>query len=334
MTQNTVNLGFWGDLPKPIMALAPMYDATDAPFRRLVARHGKPDVIITEFVSCDGLCSRGRENLMYHLKYDESERPIVAQIFGEKPETHYETALLMQELGFDGIDINMGCPVKTICKTGAGSAMINTPDLAKEIIKETIRGAGKLPVSVKTRIGWNQISTEEWVGHLLEVNPAVITLHLRTRKEMSDVDAHWDEIHKAVDLARGTGTLIVGNGDVESLEEAEKLAKDTGVDGIMIGRAVFGNPWLFNRNRRREDVPLDEVFDVMIEHADLYEEVFEGKRNFAVMRKHLRAYAREFDGSRELRKMLEEVNSAGDLRGILERFKKSSINRLSDEVKS
>ena len=332
MAQKSVNLGFWGDLPKPIMALAPMYDATDAPFRQLLARHGKPDVIITEFVSCDGLCSRGRGNLMYHLRYDESERPIVAQIFGEKPETHYETALLMQELAFDGIDINMGCPVKTICKTGAGSAMINTPELAKEIISETIRGAGKLPVSVKTRIGWNHISIEEWVSHLLEVNPAVITLHLRTRKEMSDIGAHWDEIYKAVELAKGTDTLIIGNGDVGSLKEAEKLAKETGVDGIMIGRAVFGNPWFFNRERQREDVPLDEVFDVMIEHADLYEEIFEGQRNFAVMRKHLRAYAREFDGSRELRKMLEEVNSADDLRGIIESFRSHASRRLEISI--
>jgi nifR3 family TIM-barrel protein len=305
-----------------------MYDATDAPFRRLIARHGKPDVMITEFVSCDGLCSRGRENLMYLLKYDETERPIVAQIFGEKPETHYQTALFMQELGFDGIDINMGCPVKTICKTGAGSAMINTPELAKEIIRETIRGAGGLPVSVKTRIGWNHISTEEWVGYLLDAGPAVITLHLRTRREMSDVGAHWDEIHKAVELARNTDTLIIGNGDVGSIEEAEQLAKETGVDGIMIGRAVFGNPWFFNRNQRREDVPLEEVFETMIEHAELYEDVFEGRRNFAVMRKHLRAYAREFDGSRELRKMLEEVNSAEDLRKILKSFNAGTALRL------
>ena len=328
MANDLVNPGFWGTLPRPILALAPMYDATDAPFRRLVARYGKPDVIITEFVSCDGLCSPGRENLMYHLKYHESERPIVAQIFGEKPETHYETALLMQELGFDGIDINMGCPVRAVCKTGAGSAMINTPDLAKEIIRATKSGAGKLPVSVKTRIGWNHISTEEWVGHLLEAGPAAITLHLRTKKEMSDVDAHWDEIHKAVELAKSTDTLIIGNGDVESREGAEKLVEETGIDGIMIGRAVFGNPWLFSRSRRREEVPLEEVFDVMIEHAELYEEIFEGRRNFAVMRKHLRAHAREFDGSRELRKMLEDVNSVEDLRGILNTFRRQLSRRL------
>ncbi len=305
-----------------------MYDATDAPFRRLLARHGKPDVIITEFVSCDGLCSSGRENLMYHLKYHESERPIVAQVFGEKPETHYETALLMQELGFDGIDINMGCPVKAVCKTGAGSALINTPELAKDIIRATKRGAGHLPVSVKTRIGWNHITTEEWLGHLLEPGPAAITLHLRTRKEMSDVDAHWDEIHKAVELAKSTDTLIIGNGDIGSIEEAERIAEETGIDGVMLGRAVFGNPWLFNRDRRREEVPLEEIFDVMIEHADLYEEIFERRRNFAVMRKHLRAYAREFDGSRELRKMLEEVNSVADLRQILDPFRARLSNRI------
>lgn len=303
------------------MALAPMYDVTDAAFRLMVTRHGKPDVMFTEFVSCDGMSSAGRPNLIHHLKYDPSERPIVAQVFGDKPQKHYETAQLVKELGFDGIDLNMGCPVKTVCKTGAGAALINNPELAIELIEETRRGAGSLPVSVKTRIGYDTIGTEEWIGHLLKASPAAIIVHLRTRKEMSDVKAHWEEIEKAVALADGTGTLILGNGDVANLAEAEKLARETGVDGIMLGRAIFGNPWLFNREIELDSITPEDKLEAMLEHADLYEDIFRGQRQFAVMRKHLFAYASGFHGSKELRKMLENVSNSSEVREAIEQFR-------------
>lgn len=320
MNDNHEKLGFWHRLGRPIFVLAPMADVTDAAFRFIIAKHGKPSVLITEFVSVDGLCSRGRPFLIKTLRYHESERPIVAQFFGEKPDHFYECALLAQELGFDGIDINMGCPVKTVVKTGSGAALIKTPDLAKEIIRETKRGAGPLPVSVKTRIGYNKIIVEEWVNHLLEVEPAVITLHLRTAKEMSLVKAHWDVMESAVKLIRQTDTLILGNGDVKDLSHARELIAATGIDGVMFGRAIFGNPWLFNDSVDPNQVSLHDRFSVMLEHAHLYEQMFAGEKNFAVMQKHLRAYAYGFNGAKELRVRMEGMKSAEELEQILQSY--------------
>ena len=317
---NFPNLGFWAKLRKPIYSLAPMADVTDAPFRRIVAGYGKPDVFWTEFVSCDGLCSRGRPKLLRYLKYSEQERPIVAQFFGANPEHFYQSAQLAVELGFDGIDINMGCPVKVICKNGSGASLIKTPDLAGEIIRATIGGAGNLPVSVKTRIGYNSIITEEWVRYLLETKPAAITLHLRTAKEMSKVEAHWDEINIAVRLATGTGTLIFGNGDVPDLDTADRLVSETGIDGIMLGRAIFGNPWLFNRKRKKEDITLEERFSVMVEHSRLYEELFGPEKSFLIMRKHLFAYATGFSGAKQFRGLLESVSSSKDVERAVSSF--------------
>lgn len=319
--------GFWNTLKRPIHVLAPMVDVTDAAFRRLIARHGKPDVLFTEFVSCDGLSSPGRKNLMHILKYDESERPIVCQFFGANPEKYYEAALLAQELGFDGIDINMGCPERKILKQGSGGALIKTPELAKEIIRETKRGAGVLPVSVKTRIGANQITTEEWVSHILQEEPACLTLHLRTIKEMSKTAPHWDQAEIAVRLAEKTNTLILGNGDIQSLEAADEMIMKTGLDGIMFGRAIFGNPWLFNSKIKYDEISLDEKLEAALEHADLYEEIFGKQKNFLIMRKHLREYPTGFLGAKELRAQLQTVDSAADVHRIVAEFR--SINRKS-----
>ena len=245
-----MQFGFWKKLKKPIFAMAPMANVTDAAFRRIIAKYGKPDVMFTEFVSCDGLMSVGREKLLVDFMFTEAERPIVAQIFGSKPDNFYKTALLIQELGFDGIDINMGCPDRNIEKQGAGAALMKNPKLAQEIIRETKRGAGKLPVSIKTRIGYNKNILSEWLLALLETEPAAIILHARTRKEMSSVPARWEVIADAVRIRDGydntkNKTLILGNGDVKDLADAEEKIKATGADGVMIGRGIFGNPWLF-----------------------------------------------------------------------------------------
>jgi len=317
--------GFWAGLNKPILALSPMDDVTDAAFRLLIARCGKPDVLITEFVSVDGLCSAGRERLLKDLRYDESERPIVAQLFGSNPELFRQSAQLAAELGFDGIDINMGCPVRAVCNIGSGSSLINTPALAQEIIQATIAGAAKLPVSVKTRIGYNQLQTEEWAKPLIEAGPAAITFHLRTKKEQSTVPAHWEEMPKIVRLARGTGVLILGNGDITSREQAERVCAETGCDGVMIGRAIFGNPWLFNRQRRIENITLDELLATMIEHCHLYDRVFGDDKKFLMMRKHLMAYASGFPGAKELRMSLERVFSSGDVVAAVEAFRRSVV---------
>lgn len=315
--------GFWEHLPRPFFILAPMADVTDAAFRIHISKCGKPDVLYTEFVSVDGLCSRGRDKLMIHLRYSEIERPIVAQFFGNKPDNFFTCAELARDLGFDGVDINMGCPDKSVCKGGSGAGLIRNPDLAKEIIDATIEGAGDLPVAVKTRIGFTNIQIEEWTGHLLETNPVALIFHLRTRKEMSKVPAHWDQMHIPVQMAKGKDVLIVGNGDVWSLDHGYQLAEETGVHGLMMGRAVFGNPWVFNRTRRGVESTLEEKFAAMMQHARIFEQTFpDGEKPFYVMRKHLMAYANGFPGAKDLRRALEQINNSDDVAAAIESFRR------------
>ena len=238
---------FWKNLKKPFFALAPMYDVTDSAFRQVIAKYGKPDVFFTEFVSADGLASdKGREKLKRELYFTKAERPIVAQIFGAKPATIKIAAEIVAEMGFDGLDINMGCPDRAVIKQGAGTALIKNPKLAVAIIQAAKEGAPNLPISVKTRIGYSGIDElENWTKTLLKAMPTAITFHLRTMKEMSLVPAHWDLIKIPVALAKGMGTLIIGNGDVDSIKDGLAKAKEYSVDGIMIGREILGNPWLF-----------------------------------------------------------------------------------------
>ncbi|MCH7589431.1 tRNA-dihydrouridine synthase [PVC group bacterium] len=316
-----MNGNFWNRLKKPIFAMAPMADVTDAPFRRIIAKYGKPDILFTEFVSTDGLCSPGKEKLLRDLIYSEEERPIVAQIFGKNPEKFYETAKLIHALGFDGVDINMGCPDRRVCRSGAGASLIENPALAKEIIIATQEGSNGLPVSVKTRMGYHKNELETWVQNLLETQPAAITIHLRTKKDMSKVDARWDEIVLAVALAKDEETLIIGNGDIQNLKEARDMVEKTGVDGVMLGRAIFGNPWLFNPDVKVENISFEEKMKVLLEHAAVYEEVFQGKKKFAVMRKHFKAYVAGFPGSKELRGALEKTNSFKEVKNIIADFR-------------
>ena len=325
MSNRVSKKGFWAGLEKPILALSPMNTITDAACRRLMVRCGKPDVMLTEFVSVDGLCSTGRQRLLRDLRFDESERPILAQLFGNKPELFCKSARLIAELGFDGVDINMGCPVKAVCRSGAGAALMNTPELAREIIQAAIAGAGELPVSVKTRIGYQNIQTEEWTSHLLEAGPAAISFHLRTRKELSKAEAHWEEMPRIVALARGTGVLIIGNGDIRSVAQAEQVAAETGCDGVMMGRATLGNPWLFNRARNAEDITIEERLNTMLDHCRTYEEVFGTDKKFLLMRKHLMAYASGFPGAKELRVSLEKVFTADDVAAAVRTFRRRSV---------
>ena len=308
------------------MVLAPMANVTDAAFRQIIAKYGKPDVMFTEFVACDGLVSAGQKKLLVDFMYTESQRPIVAQIFGSKPENFYKTALLIQELGFDGIDINMGCPDRNVEKQGAGACLMKNPKLAQEIIRETKRGAGKLPVSVKTRIGYNKNSLSEWLPALLEIEPAAIILHARTRKEMSSVPANWDTIADAVRIRDEykSKTLILGNGDVQDLADAEEKIQATGADGVMIGRGIFGNPWLFNRKIDYAKMPVAEKLRVMVEHTYLFEKVLGEHKNFAIMKKHYKAYVNGFDGAKELRvKLMEGAETAADVERIVADFLKN-----------
>lgn len=311
--------GFWDTLKRPFFVLAPMADVTDAAFRRVIAKYGKPDVMYTEFVSVDGLLSPGREKLLRDLLYTESERPIVAQIFGSKPENFEKIARQLVEMGFDGIDINMGCPDRALVKSGSCGGLIGNFKLAQEIVEATKRGAGAAPVSVKTRIGRQKIATEEWIGALLEAKPAVITVHGRTVKEMSKVPAHWDEIGKAAALAKGTGTLVVGNGDVLTLQDAREKALRYGVDGVMLGRAIFGNPFLFNEALDQSDVTLRKKLDVLLEHTKLFEQLLGDQKNFVIMRKHFSSYIKGFDGAKDLRMELMECKNSDEMRAAIEK---------------
>jgi len=316
----TQDKNFWKKLPRPFFALAPMADVTDVAFRQLFVKYGKPDVLWTEFVSCDGLCSRGREVLLRDLEFGEDEHPIVAQIFGSNLEHCYETAQLVAKLGFDGIDINMGCPDRSIEKQGCGAAMINTPKLAQEVIRAVQKGAGDIPVSVKTRLGYNKDQTKEWIPAILETNIDALTIHGRTRKEMSLVDARWEDIAKVVEMAKGSDTVIIGNGDVQSLEDAREKASTYGVDGVMVGRGAFGNPWFFNAKRQKKDVPLEEQLEVAIEHTKLFEKKLGDIKNFAIMRKHYKAYVNGFDGAKELRVKLMEAHTAAEVEKTIHSF--------------
>lgn len=311
---------FWKNLEKPIMILAPMADVTDAAFRELIAKYGKPDVMYTEFVSADGFNSAGRDNLLIDFKYGEEQRPIVAQIFSCKPDSIFEVSKLIKKLGFDGIDINMGCPDKSICKQGCGAAMIKTPDIAREIVRAAIEGGGGLPVSVKTRLGVSRKEELEiFLPELLKEKIECVIIHARTKKEMSKVPADWSWIKRAVEIRseQGSNVLICGNGDVENLEQARARVKETGCDGIMIGRGIFGNPWLFNKEIDIKDVPLKERLAVAIEHTKLFEKYFKGIKPFAIMKKHFKAYVNDFEGAKELRMKLMEAVDAKEIEKIL-----------------
>ncbi len=324
---------FWQQLKRPFFILAPMADVTDMAFRQIVVSCGKPDVLFTEFVSCDGLCSeKGRPKLLPHLAFSDNERPVVAQFFGSKPENFFKCAQLAKELGFDGIDINMGCPAGKIVKQDSGAGLILNPELAKEIIRETKRGAGGLPVSVKTRIGYNKIITEEWISHLIEAGPAAIIIHGRTMKEMSKVPAHWDEIGKAAVLCRKAGIPIVGNGDVMSHAEGIEKASRYGLDGIMIGRGVFLNPWFFDPAvDPASKTPRDKIA-LMKKHIGLFTQLWGSDKNFDVMKRFIKVYINDFDGAKELRAALMTVRRAEDIDGILDPWYTGNMNKPKPKV--
>jgi nifR3 family TIM-barrel protein len=329
---------FWDTLPKPFFCLAPLADVTDAAFRRLIAKYGKPHVMFTEFVSADGLCSPGREVLLKDLLYTEAERPIVAQLFTSRPEKMEQAAALARELGFDGVDINMGCPDKSVEKQGAGAALIKSPSLAKEVIAAAKAGAKELPVSVKTRVGYNKVELESWIPALLETGLAALTIHARTRKEMSLVPARWEHVREAASLRNelAPDTLIIGNGDARDIADAKQKAAMSGADGVMLGRAVFGNPWLFSSlsdmaNSKgspignSQGLPSEYRLNVMVEHTKLFCELLGEIKSFAVMKKHYKAYVSVFDGAKELRVKLMDANNFEEVEAIVKDFLTSAI---------
>jgi nifR3 family TIM-barrel protein len=354
---------FWQQLRKqksPFFCVAPMADVTDPAFRALITKYGKPDVMWTEFVSANGLMSKGREVLGRDLVFSEAERPIVAQLFTSDPEMMEGAAKLCAELGFDGVDINMGCPDKTIEKQGSGAGMIKTPDVASAVIAAAKRGvaaAGKnIPVSVKTRVGYYTPEIQSWIKTILLQDIAALTVHARTRKDLSKVPAKWDYIKEVVALrdAVAPETVIIGNGDVVSLADGEAKARASGADGVMVGRALFGNPWFFDASRaivatlpkrapwilrtlpfikkffdtKRKaavssvkPISTEERLRVMVEHCELFEKMLGDVKRFAIMKKHLKAYVTGFDGAKELRiALMDTAENAADVRRIVKEF--------------
>lgn len=360
--------------------MAPMYDVTDAAFRAMVVKYSKefgsrtpklgvrlPNlttslVLFTEFVSVDGLASEaGRAKLLRELYYTEAERPIVAQIFGSNPATIESAVKLIRELGFDGVDINMGCPDRAVEKQGAGSALMKNSELAREIILAAKRGAQEMPVSVKTRLGYNKID-ESWWQTILEAKPDAVTFHLRTRKEMSDVPAHYEILPKIVALFKNCGIVLIANGDIKNVEAGKKLAEKYGIDGVMIGRGAFGRPYLFRLGHAKSDLATqsttshrlaDEVMrnatssepEVVfrtteekllnaLEHSQLFwdlygptatnQKLFHGhQKNFAVMRKHFKAYVAGFKGATALRTKLMQTNNPDEVERVVQEFLKA-----------
>ncbi len=313
-------MSFLEKLPRPFFVLAPMANVTDAAFRRIIAENGKPDLMYTEFVSANGLMSPGQNILLKDLLYSEIERPIIAQLFTAEPEKLFQAAQLIEKLGFDGLDINMGCPDKNVMKQGAGAALIKNPGLARELIKAAKAGAPSLPILVKTRIGDTKNTLATWLPELLAEQPSVITIHARTRKELSNVPAQWKTVKEGVEIARGSGVLIVGNGDVADIADGREKAEVTGCDGIMIGRGIFGNPWLFKTHDQTITVP--ERLAMMIKHTKLFLELLGDIKSFHIMRKHYKAYAHGFDGAKELRVKLMKTENLTEVEAIVADFLK------------
>lgn len=314
---------FWNKLKKPIFVIAPMANVTDVAFRSMFAKYGKPDVMWTEFVSADGLCSPGRKVLLKDLEFSDNERPIVAQLFTGHPEKMYEAAKLVANLGFDGIDINMGCPDRAVEKQGSGAAHIKDMENAKAVIEAARRGAPNIPVSVKTRIGYNKVEIDTWIAFLLGLKLPALTVHLRTRKEMSDVPAHWELMSKIVALRNTISpeTLILGNGDVVSIKDGREKIKETGCDGVMVGRGIFGNPWFFSGKILSEISPKERL-EVMLEHARVFNELLGEHKNFAIMKKHFKAYVSGWDGAKELRVQLMEKDTFEEIEKIVKDYLK------------
>lgn len=364
---------FWDTLQQPIIALAPMDGVTDAPCRTMHGLYGRPDVVLTEFTNVEGLW-RGSDRIYRDFLYTPAERPVVAQIFGSQPEYFYKAAHVVCELGFDGLDINMGCPAKTIANRGGGAGLIRIPDTAKAIIRaaqqgvrdwsngqtledlemhperirrirqmneERVRVWGDnarverhlLPVSVKTRLGYDSIVITDWVQQLLELEPHVISIHGRTLAQHYKGEANWEAIAAAAEIVRKTDTLILGNGDIHNLYQAAQRIRTTGVHGVLIGRASFGNPWLF-RDRAQlkkllnaginptiedlsEAAPTREERLLMaLEHARVHAKL-KGEDHFIELRKHMGWYLGHFHGAKRVRNELVRITSLADVERII-----------------
>jgi nifR3 family TIM-barrel protein len=362
-------MNFWQTLPRPIFGLAPMDGVTDAAFRRIVAQQGPPDVMFTEFTHVTDVC-RGADVTMTPLMYGEQERPVVAQLYGKDPDLFYVAVQVACELGFDGIDLNMGCPSRCVASSGSGAGLIRTPDLARAIIRaarqgiqdwaqgQTLAGLGlkparlsliermnrarsagapparrSLPLSIKTRLGCDDVVIDQWIGLLLDESPAAITVHGRTLAQMYRGEADWQAIARAAQAARSTSTLILGNGDIRSLGEALCRIDDSGVQGVLVGRGTLGEPWFFrekvsarlgraepdtpdSRRGLHPEVSFPERVQTLLAHARIFEDLF-GRARFPHMRKHLGWYCKGFPHAAAMRARMVRMNDADEVAAAL-----------------
>lgn len=344
----------WQLFKKPIIGLSPMDGVTDQPFRYITKKYGNPDLIYTEFTSVEGVC-HGATALLKDFLFDQTQRPIIAQIFGTTPDYFRQTAIILCQLGFDGIDINIGCPAKTVQQSGAGAALIKTPKLAQEIIKATIQGVEEyqngsrakdcsdirnnvttevekrakelpekyrqpreIPVSVKTRVGYDQPIIDTWIPNILEMKPAAIALHGRTLKQGYSGEASWELIAQAAQLIKKTDTLILGNGDIESHAQAIEYSQKYNLDGVLIGRASFGNPFIFHPENHNNP----SIYQVALEHAQIYEQTYMNaeKYSFLPMRKHLGWYIKGLANAKEIRMKLVRTNNSQEVENIFKQY--------------
>ncbi|HLQ82496.1 MULTISPECIES: tRNA dihydrouridine synthase [Staphylococcus] len=312
---------FWRELPRPFFVLAPMEDVTDVVFRHVVSEAGRPDVFFTEFTNTESFCHpEGVHSVRGRLTFTEDEQPIVAHIWGDKPEHFREMSIGMAEMGFKGIDLNMGCPVANVATKGKGSGLILRPETAAEIIQAS--KAGGLPVSVKTRLGYSEIDEwREWLKHVFKQDIANLSIHLRTRREMSKVDAHWELIGEIKQLRDeiAPDTLLTINGDIPDRKTGLELAEKYGIDGIMIGRGIFHNPYAFEKEPREHTSA--ELLDLLRLHLDLFDKYSqEETRLFKPLRRFFKIYVRGIRGASELRHQLMSTNTTDEARELLDEF--------------
>ncbi|SCT92416.1 tRNA dihydrouridine synthase B [Staphylococcus xylosus] len=312
---------FWRELPRPFFVLAPMEDVTDVVFRHVVSEAGRPDVFFTEFTNTESFCHpEGIHSVRGRLTFTEDEQPMVAHIWGDKPEHFHEMSIGMAEMGFKGIDLNMGCPVANVATKGKGSGLIQRPETAAEIIQAA--KAGGLPVSVKTRLGYSEIDEwRDWLKHVFEQDIANLSIHLRTRREMSKVDAHWEligEIKKLRDEI-APDTLLTINGDIPDRKTGLELAEKYGIDGVMIGRGIFHNPYAFEKEPREHTS--EELLGLLRLHLDLFDKYSKNEsRLFKPLRRFFKIYVRGIRGASELRHQLMSTNTTDEARKLLDEF--------------
>ncbi len=308
---------FWQKLPKPFTVLAPMDDVTDNVFRQIVLSTARPDVFFTEFVSSDGLVFNSHGIPLRKLTFSSNQHPIVAQIWGVNPEMMGKAAKMVVGLGFDGIDINMGCPIREVVKKGAGAGLIGNYVLSEEIIKAVKRGAGGVPVSVKTRLGINKNIAREWTTFLLNQDLAALTVHGRIAKQMSKGMVDWEEIGEIVKIKNEVSpqTLIIGNGNIKNYEEVFLMHERYGVDGVMIGRGIFGNPWAFSKDPVKHTK--EDYYNLLLKHIDLFEKTWGESKNFNILKKFFKMYVKSFKGASILRQKLMEAKSLTEIRNYL-----------------